>query len=54
MELITLESQPTFIMSRRKAREAYLIDRGKTLSQDYLNRLFYFLLYNHLPVYYSM
>ena len=42
MELITLESQPTFIMSRRKAREAYLIDRGKTLSQDDLNRLFYF------------
>ena len=42
MELITLELQPTFSISRRKAREAYLIDRGKTLSPDSLNRLFYF------------
>ena len=31
MELIPLELQPTLSMSRRKAREAYLIDRGKTL-----------------------
>ena len=54
MELITLELQPTFRISRRKAREVYLIDRGKTLSPDGLNRLFFFLFYNHLPVYYSM
>ena len=38
MELIPLELQPTLSMSRRKAREAYLIDRGKTLSPDGLNR----------------
>ena len=38
MELIPLELQPTLSMSRRKAREAYLIDRGKTLSPDRLNR----------------
>ena len=38
MELIALELQPTLRMSRRKAREAYLIDRGKTLSPDGLNR----------------
>ena len=38
MELIPLELQPTLSMSRRKAREAYLIDRDKTLSPDGLNR----------------
>ena len=39
MELILLELQPTLSMARRgKAREAYLIDRGKTLSPDGLNR----------------
>ena len=31
MELIPLELQPTLSMSRRKAREAFLIDKGKTL-----------------------
>ena len=36
--LIPLELQPTLSMSSRKAREAYLIDRGKTLSPDGLNR----------------
>ena len=34
MELTSLELQPTLSTSRRKAREAYLIDRGKTLSLD--------------------
>ena len=38
MEFFPLELQPTLSMSRRKAREAYLIDRGKTLSPDGLNR----------------
>ena len=38
MELIPLEQQPTLSMSRRKAREACLIDRGETLSPDGLNR----------------
>ena len=38
MELIPLELQPTLSMSRQKAREAYLIHRGKTLSPDGLNR----------------
>ena len=38
MELILLELQPTLSMSRRKAREAYLIDRGKTLLPDSRNR----------------
>ena len=38
MELIPMELQPTLSMSRRKAREAYLIDRGKTLLPDGLNR----------------
>ena len=37
MELIPLELQPTLSMSR-KAREAFLIDRGKTLSPDGPNR----------------
>ena len=34
MEFISLELQPTLSMSRRKALEAYLTDRGKTLSLD--------------------
>ena len=40
MELMPLELQPNHNMSRRKAREAYLIHvyRGKTLSPDGLNR----------------
>ena len=38
MELIPLELQPTLSMSRRKDREAYLIDRGKTLLPDSRNR----------------
>ena len=38
MELILLELQPTLSMSRRKAREAYLIDRGKILLPDGRNR----------------
>ena len=38
IELIPLESQPTLSMSRRKAREAYLMDRGKTPSPDGLNQ----------------
>ena len=38
MELMPLELQPTLSMSRRKAREAYLIDKGKSLSPDGLNR----------------
>ena len=61
MVLIPLELQPTLSVSRRKAKEAYLIDRGKTLSPDGPNRrnepelfLFLFLLYNHLPVHYSI
>ena len=33
-----LELQPTLSMSRPKAREAFLIDRGKTLSPDGPNR----------------
>ena len=37
MELIPLELQPTLSMSRRKARDAYLIDRGKTLSPEGMN-----------------
>ena len=59
MELISLELQPTLSMSRRKSREAYLIERGKTLSLDQtvwtegMNIelfLFLFLLYNHLSL----
>ena len=38
MKLIPLKLQLTLSMSRRKAREAYLIDKGKTLSEDGLNR----------------
>ena len=38
MDIIPLELQHTLSMSRLKAREAYLIDRGKTLSPDVLNR----------------
>ena len=38
MELILVELQTTLRMSLRKAREAYLIERGKTLSPDGLNR----------------
>ena len=38
MDLIPLELQHTLSMSRFKATEAYLIDRGKTLSPDVLNR----------------
>ena len=34
VELIPLELQPTLSMSRRKAREAFLIARGKTLSSQ--------------------
>ena len=37
-ELIPLELQLTLKMSRRKAREGCLIDKGKTLSPDGLNR----------------
>ena len=37
MELIQLELQPILSISRRKASEPYLIDRGKTLSPDGLN-----------------
>ena len=37
MELILPELQRTLSMSCRKAREAYLIDRGKTLSPEDLN-----------------
>ena len=33
-----LELQPTLSMSRRKAREAFLIERVKTLSPDGPNR----------------
>ena len=38
MKLILLGLQPTLSISRRKAREAYLIGTGKTLSPDGLNR----------------
>ena len=38
MELIPLELQLTLSMSRRKAMEEYLTDRGKTLSPDDLSR----------------
>ena len=39
MRLIPLELQrPSNNGSRRKAREAYLIERGRTLSPDDLNR----------------
>ena len=38
MELIPQELQPTLSMSLRKAREAFLIWRGKTLSPDGLKR----------------
>ena len=39
MGLIPLELQPTLSRSRlQEAREAYLIDRGKTLSPDGLKR----------------
>ena len=38
MDVIPLELQHTLSMSRLKAREAYLIDRGKILSPDVLNR----------------
>ena len=34
----TSELQPTLSISRRKAREAYLLNRGKTLSPGGLNR----------------
>ncbi len=37
MYLVPLELLPTKSTSRRKAREAYLIDRGKTLEHG-LNR----------------
>ena len=37
-ELIPLELQLTLKMSHRKAREGCLIDKGKTLSPDGLNR----------------
>ena len=61
MELIPMDLQPTLSMSRRKAREAYLIDRGKPYHQMIWTEginielfLFLFLLYNHLLVYYSI
>ncbi|XP_078372690.1 uncharacterized protein LOC144656333 [Oculina patagonica] len=38
MSLVPLELLPTKSTSRRKAREAYLIDRGKTLEPNGLNR----------------
>lgn len=38
MKVIPLELQPTYNASRRKAREAYLIHKGKTLSPDGINR----------------
>jgi len=38
MGLIPLGLQPTLSTARRKAREAYLKDRGKTLSPDGLNQ----------------
>ena len=56
-ELIPLELTH-FQHVPRKAREAYLMDRGKTLSPDGRNRrnehFPFILLYNHLPVYYSL
>ena len=36
--LILLQLQPTPSESRRKAREAYLIHRGQTISPDGINR----------------
>ena len=38
IELIPLELQLTLSMSRRKVGETYLINRGKTISVDGLNR----------------
>ena len=38
MRLIPLELQPTINASRRKARETFLIHRGKTLSPEGINR----------------
>ena len=38
MGLIPLELQPTPSASRQKAREAYLIHRGQTISPDGINR----------------
>ena len=38
MKVIPLELQPTYNASRRKAREAYLIYKRKTLSPDGSNR----------------
>ena len=38
MELISLELQLVHSTSRRKAQQVYLIDRGKTLSPDGINR----------------
>ena len=38
MRLFPLELQPTINASRRKAREAFLIYRGKTLSPEGINR----------------
>ena len=38
INLILLELLPTKCTSHRKAREAYLIDRGKTLEPNGLNR----------------
>ena len=37
-DLFPLQLQLTLKMSRRKAREGCLIDKGKTLSPDGLNR----------------
>ena len=38
MKLIPLELQPTNNASRRKAREAYLIEKGQTLTPHGINR----------------
>jgi len=38
MTLISLELQPTNNASRRKAGEAYLIQKGQTLTPDGINR----------------
>ena len=38
MKLIPLKLQTTFNTSRRKAREAYLLHKGKNLSPDGINR----------------
>ena len=38
MKFTPLELQPTHSTSRRKAQEAYLINRGKTLSPDGIRR----------------